>query len=104
MSVLKYHSLRRTCRSNLFFRFFCVWSYKARHLNLNTLFILLYRHFTGQNTSVCSYPEQLLMVLLCLTSNADTASISGVIPQKLAALETKITLARDFSKKCISFR
>lgn len=44
------------------------------------------------------------MVLLCQTSNADTASISGVIPQKLAALETKITLARDLSKKCISFR
>jgi len=44
------------------------------------------------------------MVLPCLTGNADTASISGVIPQKLAALETKITLVRGLSQKCISFR
>lgn len=44
------------------------------------------------------------MVLLFITSNADTASISGMVPQKLAALEKKITLVGGLSQKCISCR
>lgn len=51
---------------------------------------------------VCFYSEQLLMVLPCLTSTADTASISEMIAERLAALQTK--LVRDLSQKCISFR
>lgn len=41
------------------------------------------------------YPEQ-LMVLLCLTSTADTAPISEMIAGRLAALQTK--LVRDSSQ------